>query len=369
MRQLVFAISAGLIMAGQAVAAEASNDRWQLHRNIDPITDEARVSITLAADRELGLRGEPALIGFKCAGKYPDFGIVWPSSLLRRRGENDDTASVTWRFDSKPPEEALWSVLPRRNISFSPDPGAILAEAMNADRLVVRATSYAGEQMTATFNLEGLSDAIEPVRSACDWTQMVLRASELPPAVTSFQPEAFLPSPDPTPLSLPTQEASGLPRPGGAPLRQPASDPSSVANTLERLRAVQAEARQVVRARSSSAPAMPASRGEGGGSELLTAGEVRGIADKISQCWKLDAGIPGLAGIVVELRVEADAQGFVRVVRPAGSVPSEPNARTVFEAARQALMDPRCSPLPFPREKLTAVNRATFRFNPRGLSR
>jgi len=59
----------------------------------------------------------------------------------------------------------------------------------------------------------------------------------------------------------------------------------------------------------------------------------------------------------------------VRVVRPAGSVPSEPRARAVFEAARRALMDPKCSPLPFPRDKLAAINTATFRFNPRGLTR
>jgi hypothetical protein len=57
------------------------------------------------------------------------------------------------------------------------------------------------------------------------------------------------------------------------------------------------------------------------------------------------------------------------VVRPAGSIPSEPRARAVYEAARRALLDPKCSPLPFPRDKLAAINASTFRFNPRGLAR
>jgi hypothetical protein len=39
----------------------------------------------------------------------------------------------------------------------------------------------------------------------------------------------------------------------------------------------------------------------------------------------------------------------------------------VYEAARRALLDPRCNPLPLPRERLAALRDAVFRFNPRDL--
>ncbi len=75
----------------------------------------------------------------------------------------------------------------------------------------------------------------------------------------------------------------------------------------------------------------------------------------------------GSADIVVELRVDVDAQGVVRVVRPNGSLPSDPRARMVYEAARRALLDPRCNPLPLPPQRLAALRDTVFRFNPREL--
>jgi hypothetical protein len=161
-------------------------------------------------------------------------------------------------------------------------------------------------------------------------------------------------------------------RPGSGqtpPVQRPAERSNSVQNTLDRLRAQQAQ-NQPPRSRVNPAAGAPsAGGGAPTGAAALTSGEIRGVADKISECWSVDAGAPNLETIVVELRVEADAAGVVRVVRPAGSVPTEPRARAVFEAARRALMDPKCSPLPFPRDKLAAINNAIFRFNPRGLTR
>ena len=70
---------------------------------------------------------------------------------------------------------------------------------------------------------------------------------------------------------------------------------------------------------------------------------------------------------IVELKVEVDAGGVVRNVRANGSPPAEPRARSVYEAARRALLDPKCNPLPLPRERLAALRDTVFRFNPRDL--
>jgi hypothetical protein len=168
----------------------------------------------------------------------------------------------------------------------------------------------------------------------------------------------------------PARESNNRPGTGQTPpVDKPAERSNSVQNTLERLRAMQAQ-NQAPTSRVNPAAGSP-SRGGGAptGTAALTSGEIRGVAEKISECWSVDAGAPDIASIVVELKVEADPQGVVRRVMPAGSIPSDPRARAVYEAARRALLDPKCSPLPFPRDKLAAINASTFRFNPRGLAR
>ncbi len=138
-------------------------------------------------------------------------------------------------------------------------------------------------------------------------------------------------------------------------------------NTLERLRAQQ---QQPAPPTGRPNPAPPSPSPGGGvpqGTANLTASERAGLADTISECWSVDAGAPGLNQIVVELRVEVDAAGTVRVVRPVGAMPSDPRARMVFEAARRALLDPRCNPLPLPPQRLALLRDAVFRFRPADL--
>ncbi|MFC3124456.1 hypothetical protein ACFOD4_05225, partial [Pseudoroseomonas globiformis] len=181
-----------------------------------------------------------------------------------------------------------------------------------------------------------------------------------PPRATPTQPSTAPPPPRPS-------QQAGTGRTDPPPRTEERS--SSVLSTLERLRASQQQ-NEAPRAR----PAPQAGRTAAGGgtptgNALLTQGEIRGVADRISECWSVDAGMLNLDQITVELRVEIDSGGTIRNVRPASSVPSDPRARAVYESARRALMDVKCSPLPIPREKIPSLANATFRFNPRGLVR
>jgi len=149
-------------------------------------------------------------------------------------------------------------------------------------------------------------------------------------------------------------------------VQRPEERSQSVLNTLERLRAQQQQTPPTGR----PSPAPPAPSQGGGvpqGTASLTASERAGLSDKISECWSVDAGAPGLNQIVVELRVEVDAGGTVRVVRPNGALPADPRARMVFEAARRALLDPRCNPLPLSPARLALLRDTVFRFRPADL--
>ncbi len=193
--------------------------------------------------------------------------------------------------------------------------------------------------------------------------QQQAAAQPAPPTPT---PPLPLPPPPVPPPPTPSQTAGTGQTP---PVERPAERSTSVQNTLDRLRAAQQQ-QEPPRARASSAAGRPASGGGSPtGNALLSQGEVRGVADRISECWSVDAGMLGLDQIVVELQVDVDAGGTIRNVRAPRGVPSDPRARAVFESARRALLDPKCSPLPIPREKLQSLNNAIFRFNPRGLIR
>ncbi len=188
-----------------------------------------------------------------------------------------------------------------------------------------------------------------------------------PPTPAPPRPEPPLPLPPP-PVPPPPQPATAPGTGQTPPVRTPQERSTSVLNTLERLR--QQQQREAPTARANQPQGAP-QRGGGApnGTAQLTAGEIRGIADQISECWSVDAGAMGLSEIVVELRVDIDANGVIRNARAAGSVPADPRARAVFERARRALLDDRCATLRIPRDKIATVAASTFRFNPRGLVR
>jgi hypothetical protein len=94
------------------------------------------------------------------------------------------------------------------------------------------------------------------------------------------------------------------------------------------------------------------------------------VGERVAECWRVDQGMMGLTDLRVTLLARVDQGGTIRDVRPGpGGVPSEPRARTLYEQARRALLDPACSPLPVPRARLQAVNEFQFNFSPRGFIR
>jgi hypothetical protein len=185
-----------------------------------------------------------------------------------------------------------------------------------------------------------------------------------PPATQADSRPIPLPPPPVPPPPEPAREAGTGQTP---PVQRPQDRSQSVLNTLERLRQTQAQDRPPTTRPSAGAP----QRGGGAptGTAQLTAGEIRGLAEQISECWSVDAGAPDIARIVVELRVQLDGQGNVRNVVPASGIPSDPRARAVYESARRALLAPQCNPLKVPANKLDTLMASTFRFNPRGLVR
>ena len=190
------------------------------------------------------------------------------------------------------------------------------------------------------------------------------KAEKPSPTPAPARPEATVPRPPaPTPPQ-PSKEAGTGRTP---PVQKPQADSRSVLNTLDKLMQSAQQNRPPTGKPSPAAGTPQQGGGAPTGTATLSAGEKAGLADKISECWSVDGGGLGINSVVVELRVDVDAGGVVRNVRANGSPPSDPRARSVYEAARRALLDPKCNPLPLPRERLAALRDTIFRFNPRDL--
>ncbi len=191
------------------------------------------------------------------------------------------------------------------------------------------------------------------------------------PAAPTRPPENALPLPPPPPPPAPPQPQSTPTGTGQTPpVARPEERSTSVQNTLERLRQQQA-AQQPPTARPNPAAGRPApSGGTPQGQDPLSAGDRRAVGERVAECWRVDQGMLGLSDLTVSLRAIVDQAGVIREVRPGPEgVPRDPRARTLYEQARRALLDPACSPLPVPRARLQAVNEFQFNFSPRGFIR
>jgi hypothetical protein len=151
-------------------------------------------------------------------------------------------------------------------------------------------------------------------------------------------------------------------------VQRPQEGSTTVQNTLERLRQ-QLARQEPPRPRQPQGGAPPAPGAPGGTAPApgLTRGEIDGLANKISECWSVDAGMRGLEEIVVELKVRLRPDGSVVTATPVRQYSGR--EQIVAEQARRALLSPRCNPLPIDRDKVAIVEAATFRFSPRGLVR
>jgi hypothetical protein len=151
-------------------------------------------------------------------------------------------------------------------------------------------------------------------------------------------------------------------------VQRPEENSRSVENTLERLRAQQAQQQPPTGRPNPQAGRPAAGGGSPTGTAPLTQGEIRGLADQITECWAVDAGMLALSDRTVDVQLVLDDRFMVRRVVIVGrNGPNDRYAEAFVESVRRALLSPQCNPLRFPPEKRRAIEESTFRFNPRGL--
>jgi hypothetical protein len=149
-----------------------------------------------------------------------------------------------------------------------------------------------------------------------------------------------------------------------------AAESNELNNTLEKLKALQAQTKPPTARANPSAGGAPSGGGSPNGdiNTQLSADQRGAIGDKVRECWTKDSGALDLEKMKVRLTVTTDATGLARLVDVAdqdrGRVQSDPRLNVFFERARRAILDPRCANLPLPADKLGSIQKLTFVFQP-----
>ena len=104
-------------------------------------------------------------------------------------------------------------------------------------------------------------------------------------------------------------------------------------------------------------------------SEVATASEIDAIRQTIYKCWSVPIGARGAKGLVVEMDIDVAPDGTVSSAEivDKGRMSQDQYFQSAAESARRAVLDPRCNPLPIPKDKYEKWKSFTMTFNPKDM--
>lgn len=140
---------------------------WHTSTETSPIDDSTNVHLSLdSSDTIPGQFGDtvrPQLY-VRCKERKTEVFVVW--GVYLGIGETD----ILHRLDNSPARTFEWSVSTDYKAAFYPASDIAFArELLQHDRPLLRVTPYGEKPVTATFDLAGLQNAIEPLKRACQW--------------------------------------------------------------------------------------------------------------------------------------------------------------------------------------------------------
>jgi hypothetical protein len=153
------------------------------------------------------------------------------------------------------------------------------------------------------------------------------------------------------------------------PTRNAAPESNELNNTLEKLRALQAQTKPPTARPNPNAGGAP----NGGGSRTgdinaqLSATQRGAIGERVRECWTKDAGALDLEKMSATVVVTIDGAGTPRLVETGDADRgrlSDPRFRAFFERARRAILDAKCADWGLPRDKLGTTQKLSFIFKP-----
>ena len=144
---------------GGWVQVEDTSDNFDQTRNVAVFLPASSKSSTL--------NNETVVLIVRCQRGLTEVSVYWD----RLVSVTDRTSAVDSRVDDGAVRRETWLSSSNGKGAFHPSPTRFLRSliASGAQTLALRTFTYGGMEFSAQFELEGIQNAIAPVREACGW--------------------------------------------------------------------------------------------------------------------------------------------------------------------------------------------------------
>ena len=99
--------------------------------------------------------------------------------------------------------------------------------------------------------------------------------------------------------------------------------------------------------------------------QVVTASEVEGVRQKIRPCWNTIGGASEAPIVTLVVQMNQNGTPVEAQFKDSGRYSNDPVYRAAADAARRAILNPRCQPWPLSPEKYNSWRSITFNFDPR----
>ncbi|CAA6811184.1 MAG: Type VI secretion system protein VasI [uncultured Sulfurovum sp.] len=140
--------------------------KWVTTIETSAIDDSQKVTLLLEA--ETPIQGNynsstPALI-LRCSENRTEAYISWGVYL------GIGTTKVLTRLDKSKARTKTWGMSTDNKATFVPGSNTTFIKSlMGHEKLLIQTTPYGANSVMTTFQLNGLNDAVKPLRKACHW--------------------------------------------------------------------------------------------------------------------------------------------------------------------------------------------------------
>lgn len=138
---------------------------WTVQDTINLVDDTQSVFATLPSTSGTNTRGEPIYLVLQCISGETHAIVYWGEYM------GSDAVSVTWRIGEAQPETRQWPLSADSQGTFYPrDALDLIGQLLGTDRVVVQASPYSENPITAVFqDLEGINALATRLGEACGW--------------------------------------------------------------------------------------------------------------------------------------------------------------------------------------------------------
>ena len=151
--------------------ATSKVSKWSVRKDTSKIDDSTNVTISLEADSSVSgwprKTFTPSIV-LRCKEKKTEAYIVTGMAAQVEAG-NYNGATITLRFDKEPAKKYQTSESTDKEALFFGQATSLIKAIMQHSTMLFEFVPFNSSPVMTTFDIQGLADAVKPLREACKW--------------------------------------------------------------------------------------------------------------------------------------------------------------------------------------------------------